>query len=394
MRFGVNYVPSKNWWYSWQDWDDASISEDLAAIRDLGLDHIRIHCLWPVFQPNAAFVSPLALGHLVRLHDLADRHGLDVQVTVLDGWLSGFKFYPAWLGDRNMFTDPEVIEAEERLFRAILGAVGAHPRFLGIDLGNELGVLQLIDQPATAAESDAWQARMLAVCESVAPGKLHVNGVDHNHWFRDFGFSREALATQGAMTSLHTWIEFAGARHFGSHLSAYCVRLPEYCIELAKAYHTDPARQVWVQEFGASKQWMPEEEKGEFARRTIEAAATCENVWGFTWWCSHDLGPNVVGLHPLEYDLGLLDCQNRPKPIGRDLASLVSGFSVAAVPRTTGLVMDDDAITQPSEPVGWSFARRYIEVVEANGPTAIVLRSRSGDSAYLASRGINTLVEA
>src|SRR5450432_322706 len=91
-RFGVNYTPSKHWWYSWLDWDQKSIAADLQAIAALGMDHIRIQCLWPIFQPNINYVSDTALQRLRALLDLADQAGLDVEVTVLDGWLSGFAF--------------------------------------------------------------------------------------------------------------------------------------------------------------------------------------------------------------------------------------------------------------------------------------------------------------
>lgn len=38
VRFGVNYVPSKNWWFSWSDWDRSSIAADLDDIASLGMD--------------------------------------------------------------------------------------------------------------------------------------------------------------------------------------------------------------------------------------------------------------------------------------------------------------------------------------------------------------------
>lgn len=90
IRFGVNYVPSKNWWYSWMDWDADSINRDLQAVGSLGMDHIRIHCLWPYFQPNSVYVSEMALDRLLQLLGLADAADLDVEITVFDGWLSGF----------------------------------------------------------------------------------------------------------------------------------------------------------------------------------------------------------------------------------------------------------------------------------------------------------------
>jgi hypothetical protein len=44
LRFGVNYVPRRNWWYCWLDWDQHAIVDDLQVIASLGMDHIRIQC--------------------------------------------------------------------------------------------------------------------------------------------------------------------------------------------------------------------------------------------------------------------------------------------------------------------------------------------------------------
>ncbi len=41
-RFGVNYTPSRNWWYCWNDWDADPIKRDLDAIAALGADHLRM----------------------------------------------------------------------------------------------------------------------------------------------------------------------------------------------------------------------------------------------------------------------------------------------------------------------------------------------------------------
>lgn len=118
---------------------------------------------------------------------------------------------PSWRGERrNLFTDPEVVEAEKHLFTAIAKRLRDHPRFLGFDLGNELGVLQGMEHPAIQEAADAWARTMLAHCEGLAPGKLHVNGVDHVHWFSDFGFSRSALATTGAAAA-STWPNIASS---------------------------------------------------------------------------------------------------------------------------------------------------------------------------------------
>jgi hypothetical protein len=51
-RLGVNYSPSNNWWFCWNDWNADPIRRDLDAIAALGADHLRIMLIWPFFQPN------------------------------------------------------------------------------------------------------------------------------------------------------------------------------------------------------------------------------------------------------------------------------------------------------------------------------------------------------
>ena len=69
VRFGVNYTPSKKWYYIWNDWDRREVEEDFDAIASIGADHVRVQLIWPSFQPNPTYVSP---GHLRRLGELMD----------------------------------------------------------------------------------------------------------------------------------------------------------------------------------------------------------------------------------------------------------------------------------------------------------------------------------
>jgi hypothetical protein len=93
-RFGVNYVPSKNWFFFWNDFDPDSIARDLDAIASLGMDHIRMFLIWAYFQPNRTWVSPAHLDRVDRLMTLAAERKLDVQLSMLNGWLSGFWSWP------------------------------------------------------------------------------------------------------------------------------------------------------------------------------------------------------------------------------------------------------------------------------------------------------------
>ena len=404
-RFGLNYVPRKGWWYCWQDWDATSIREDFDAIRALHMDHIRIHCLWPMFQPGPNYVSSTMLDHLQQLLELAKAAELDVCVAVLDGWLSGMQFMPAWTGPlnnlwdrpkRNIFTDPDTIASEKQLFTAIAGRLAKHANFLGFDLGNEIGVLQGIGNPATPAQSDTWAGDMLAFCDRLAPGRFHVNGVDDSHWFGDTGFTRRNLANTGHATVLHTYAFFTEALKRGGPNGIASLHLAEYMAELANAYADDLQRPVWVQEFGASPEWMPESYIPEYAEKTIRNALTCRNLWGLTWWCSHDIDGAIKGFDSLEYTLGVLDQQNRPKPIGKKLAALATELresSPVPIDRTTALVIPESGLSTKGWPPDWRFAEPFMKLIADGKRPVIVLQSRAGDQQYLKARGISELAQ-
>jgi len=405
LRFGVNYVPSNRWWFCWQDWDSSAIAADLRAVADLGMDHVRIQCLWPMIQPGPSYVSDTILGRLRDLLDSADRAGLDVQVTVLNGWMSGYSFMPVWVKpllhargeDRgNIFVDAEVIEEEKLLFRRIAETCRDHRRFLGFDIGNELGVLQGINNPASQPQADAWAEQILGHCDTVAPGRFHVNGVDHQHWFADFGFSRENLATAGHASVVHSYGVFTGAfEHYGGK-GVGSLHLAEYMAELAFAYHRDPARRVWVEETDVvPDEYIAAEYMPEYMEHLVRNAVSTEKLWGITWWCSHDFDPAIKGFDEMEYQLGLLDRAGRPKPLGRRFSALAKelrGTPQSGGRRATALVIPDRGLSAKTWPPDWSWATPFMKLVERGKKPCIVLAGRAADEDYLRQRGITELI--
>jgi hypothetical protein len=108
-RFGVNYTPSHNWWFCWNDWNPDPIRHDLDAIAALGADHLRILLIWPFFQPNPKWVSPAHLERLDQLVTLMGQRHLDALVTVFTGQLSGWYFLPPFNRLSNGFFTDRII---------------------------------------------------------------------------------------------------------------------------------------------------------------------------------------------------------------------------------------------------------------------------------------------
>ncbi|MFD8151661.1 glycosyl hydrolase [Streptomyces sp. NPDC059720] len=351
------------------------------------MDHIRVQLLWPVFQPDPSVISPTALEHLRELLDLADHPdvSLDVSVCVLDGWLSGFSFLPAWLTGRNMITDPDVVRAQLLLLDALAEHVGDHRRFLGFDLGNELSVP---NPDVPAEQGDQWASLLLAHCERIAPGRFHVNGVDNQPWFEARTFTPAATATYGNASVLHAYPYWTGAiKRYGPEGTGV-LHLGEYMAELAEAFSPVRGRPKWLQEFGASPVERPADSIPQwattFARNTLSSAG----LWGCTWWGSHDIDRRFSGFVEYEYDLGLLTVDNDVKPTGarlRDLIEELRRTPVQPVTRHVALVLPD------SRELGLEVADHFFALVDQGVRPALVTADKADDLAYLSDRGITRL---
>ncbi|MFG3344280.1 glycosyl hydrolase [Streptomyces sp. NPDC048018] len=403
-RFGVNYTPSHGWFHHWLDFDLDSVRADLDSVAALGLDHVRVFPLWPLFQPNRTLIRPRALDQLGELVDAAAEHGLDVAVDGLQGHLSSFDFLPSWTRTwhrRNLFTDPDVLDGQSAYLHALAAALADRPNFLGMTLGNEINQFSGDPHPdpdrATPAQAESWLRRMLAACETGAPGRLHLHAAYDAAWYLDdHPFTPAHAARLGAATAVHSWVFNGTAQRYGPE-SVAVGQHAAYLVELSKAWADDPRRPVWLQEVGAPAPHIAPERAAEFTRTTIAAALDCPDLWGITWWCSHDVDRSLADFPELEYGLGLLTTDRRVKPAGRALAGAVAEARAARsapAARSTALVVDlaDDAAERSACGPGGPYFDAFMRLTADGVRPAVVLAARADDPAHLAARGITELV--
>ncbi|MGW6567789.1 glycoside hydrolase 5 family protein [Streptomyces sp. NPDC054975] len=403
-RFGVNYTPSRGWFHHWLDFDLDAVRADLDSIAALGLDHVRVFPLWPVFQPNRTLIRPRAVEQLVSLVDAAAERGLDVAVDGLQGHLSSFDFRPSWTltwHRRNLFTDPEVLDGQATYLRTLASALADRPNFLGMTLGNEINQFSGDPHPdpdrVTPAEAESWLRRMLAACERGAPGRLHLHAEYDAAWYLDdHPFTPAQAARLGAVTAVHSWVFNGTAQRHGPDSVATGLHAA-YLIELSKAWAEDPARPVWLQEVGAPAPHIAPDRAAAFTRTTVAAALDCPGLWGVTWWCSHDVDRSLADFPELEYDLGLLTTDREVKPAGRALAETVAEFRAGPRhprPRTTALVLDlpEDSAKRSTCAPGGAFFEAFMRLGADGARPAVVLASRAADRDHLSARGITETV--
>ncbi|MEU6172592.1 glycosyl hydrolase [Streptantibioticus parmotrematis] len=403
-RFGVNYTPTRGWFHHWLDFDLDEVRADLDSIAALGLDHLRVFPLWPVFQPNRTVIRPRAVEDLLALVDAAGERGLDVAVDGLQGHLSSFDFQPSWTRTwhrRNMFTDPDVVDAEAELLRTLASALAAKANFLGMTVGNEVNQFSSGPHPdpdrIDAAQAERWLRRMLQACESGAPGRFHLHAEYDAAWYQDdHPFTPAHAARLGAATAVHSWVFNGTAQRHGTDGTA-TRHHAAYLIELSKAWALEPHRPVWLQEVGAPAPHVPADRAAEFTTATVEAALDCADVWGVTWWCSHDVDRSLADFPELEYGLGLLTTDREVKPAGRALAESVErwrGREHRPAPRTTALVVDvgPDATRRSVCAPGGEVFEAFARLTAAGLRPATVLSELAQDSRHLVSRGITRVV--
>jgi hypothetical protein len=319
-RFGVNYTPSSNWWFCWNDWKTDPIERDLDAIAALGADHLRILLIWPYFQPNPAWVSPAHLDRLNQLLTLMGERGLDALVTVFTGQLSGWYFLPPFnKPDPALYNDPTIWGAQELLIRELARAMKAHGNIIGFDFGNEMNTCW----SAETSVGDAWMARMFVLMNSVLPGCVHVNGVDHQPWFHPATFSARALAAN-PLPVIHAYPFWAGALKYGGPMDPPSTRLLAAFAALVRSYAGNAQKPVWAGEFNTCIEAMPEKQQAQWFEKAVTAAVEQGVSW-FTYWDSHDVSRKFA-FNSLEYSLGLLTNEGKVKEQGRVFKQLAESY--------------------------------------------------------------------
>ncbi len=387
MRFGVNYTPRVGWFHHWGDFDESNIAVDFDTIASLGCDHVRVFPLWPVFQPNASYVSASALANLSRMIELAGERGLEVAVDGLQGHLSSFDFVPAWITTwhrRGMFTDPDVIAATAHFLETLATSVARHPNVFALTVGNEVnqftGGVHPEPYPATVADIDSWLDTMLAALRRGAPDRQIMHACYDASWYEQTQpFTLDHVARRGDVTVTHSWVFNGTAQKYGP--DAFETRAhARYLIEIARAFQTDVERPIWAQELGAPRNVLPAASIQPFIESTVAQLGEAPDLSGITWWCSHDVSRSLADFPPLEYDLGLIDEHGAVKAEGRWLADAVAEARRSGpVAPTSGIELRYDEIGgRAALAPGGSFFTAYMDLARTAGhPRVTLVRSEA-----------------
>lgn len=298
---GVNYYPQATPWDAfWANYDAEVVAADLATVRALGLNTVRV---FVPFEPfGAAEVKPEFLERLSDLLDQADAQHVKVIVTLFD-----------FRTDYSLVLWPQA----DRHLETLLTRFANHPAILAWDLKNEP------DRDYASAEQDLVDAWLLH-CAGLA------REYDPHHLLTIGWFSPEAAQ---AFPEALDIISF--------HYYAPVSELPNRYLALRRAV---PERPILVGEFGLptwNSAFFPhghtEAGQARYYADLLTVLRTTENA-GYLAWTLYDFDQvpaNVAGRFPWQTGpqkhMGVVRSDGQPKPAALLLAPGVS-LSVTRVP--------------------------------------------------------------
>ncbi|NEW81450.1 MAG: cellulase family glycosylhydrolase [Mariniphaga sp.] len=277
--------------------------------------------MWYLTQPEINKFDQQKIDRLNELITIAGKRGIQVQPSLITGWLDGGIFTPKWI-DKGMFTNPSQIDATALMVKTISKTLSKNPYVHSYDFGNEINALKAVaGYVASPDETKSWMFRMYKAFKEGDPARLVTNGIGTGY---DASFPVENISPACDYLSAHTYSYFHATilddPWFGLRTT--------YSTNMMIAWAKMEGKPVLMQETGISGDWVSQEQRAKYLELAY-FSSWAEGAAGFVWWCSHNIdttfrvkpsidGREFVGkgkFDPLEYQMGLLDAKNNKFPV-------------------------------------------------------------------------------
>jgi endo-1,4-beta-mannosidase len=347
FAIGANYWSRAGGPRMWSRFDAETVAAELAQLKQIGLDSLRMFAFAPDFMPSPPNVDAAMLARLQELGGLAETAGIDLWPTPLVGHMSGENFdFPGQESGRSLYRDPELLAWQEALVRAVVQALATRPNIGGWILSNEFPLWAGV--PARG-EAEAWAERLVAA----------VRAIDNT---RPVGTGDGCMA--GWPTAqLASTVDYIGPHfYYGDVDPLRQAWNSDFVIRSMQGLGQAANRPVLLEEFGGSSTQVGEVEHAAYLRDVVLAAFGCGAAGAFVW-CASDFDRQTLGLeipyshHAFELGFGMLRADGSEKPVCdelRALRTLVDGldFATLARPRARAAIVVSDWVEQ-AFPFSW-----------------------------------------
>ncbi|MCS6243850.1 MAG: cellulase family glycosylhydrolase [Opitutus sp.] len=333
----------------WERWDADEVARDLDTLASLGLNAIRFFLRWQDFEPESGRYDEVQFDRLDWLLAQCAKRRLHVNPSLFVGWMSGGIFWPRWKGERNLFSDPEMIERSEAFARKAAKVFARYRDCIfTVDLGNELNCLPESNAAGRGAVG-AWCDRICAAVRAEMTGVLMVSGCELNQVVSDTPWSFDNQPGTD-LFSIHNYpVSNWSCLPIGGMADPLSRRMSPFFCAYARAHGP-----VFFQEFGSFLTLAVEEQRAYLAEVLPAVAATGVN--GMLWWCLNDIDSQE---HPYELceqerSLGLVDREGRLKAGLEHALRLMTGWAAdpasLPVPAKAGIALYIPDDTAPHAP--------------------------------------------
>lgn len=340
---GCNYWDSVSGTDMWRNWNEQVIEKDLTALQECGVRCLRVFPNWRDFQPVAKLrtqggnfreyvnlkderrLDPCESGidqemvkRFRRFVELADSHDIKLIVAVMTGWMSARLFTPPVLDDRNVLTDPEALMWTEKFINGFVSSVKDLENILMWDLGNECNCMGKV---TTRSEAYTWAAFVRNAIWRADNSRMIASGMH--------GLSAEetgpwTIEDQGSLCDMLTTHPYP--MFIGGDVEPYNKMRATVLPTAQSVYYSGVGgKPCMMQEIGTFTRTNGNLEMSAQFLRVNVLSAWANGLTGFLWWCGAEhtkLNQAPYRWTMMERQLGLLDVDRQPKPVGLEMAKM------------------------------------------------------------------------
>lgn len=345
FMIGCNYWDSASGTDMWKNWDEDVVEKDLTALEQCGVKYLRVFPNWRDFQPvakllgckggfgeyvnahdesdldhNISGVDPVMIQRFRRFAEIADRHGMKLNVGVLTGWMSGRQFWPQALAGMNPITDGEALMWTHRFINAFVSAVQDLDNIVLWDLGNECNNLGPVEKRGDAYAWTAFVRNAIRQADErkrpIASGMHGLGATKDGPW---------TVADQGELCDMMTTHPYPSPSINGNIEPYNGLRTTMLPTAQSIYYSGLGGKPCMIQEQGVFSTTNGNKNMAAQFMRVNLWSAWANDLTGYFWWCGTEhikLNKAPYTWSIMERQLGMLDENNEPKPVGREMAKM------------------------------------------------------------------------
>ena len=343
---GVNYWDSASGTDMWVNFDESVVDADFEALSRCGVDTLRIFPNWRDFQPvttmyawrgnfmeyrltgdrfpeNEFYLEPVMMERFLTVCDLAAKYGMKLIVGIVTGWMSGRLFVPPALEGKNIISDPEALMWQTKFCRGFVRAVKHHPAIAAWELGNECNCL---GHTSSRYEAYLWTNTVRSAISLEDPDRPVYSGM---HGIESEEGTVWTIQDQGELTDMLTCHPYPSPTVGGDVTPANRLRCTMIPTAQLAYYSGISGRPAMIEEQGTFSDMLINREGAANFLRVNMLSGWANGSKGYLWWCGMEhlnLSQPPYSWSMIERELGLLDIDRNPKPVGdtmKETASLL-----------------------------------------------------------------------